>query len=84
MDYIPTMRHILRRIAWFEPLWVLLWGALLLLPARFAPAGMAPLLASGRPWFILMLGLGWLLRALAYGRFTRPTPIDIPLLFILL
>ncbi|NOZ51484.1 MAG: hypothetical protein GXP37_15770 [Chloroflexi bacterium] len=78
------MRLILRRIAWFEPVWVLLWGGLLLVPARFAPPNLAPFLGQGRPWFILMLGLGWLLRWVAYGRLSRPTPIDIPLLLILL
>lgn len=78
------MRNILRRIAWLEPLWVLLWGSLLLLPVRFAPTNLAPYLEQGRPWFILMLGLGWLWRWLAYGRISRPTPINIPLFLILL
>jgi len=74
----------LKRIAWLEPFWVLLWGSLLLLPMRFAPPALEPLLTQGRPWFVLALGLGWLLRWIAYGRFSRPTPIDLPLLFILL
>ena len=74
----------LKRIAWFEPFWVLLWGALLLLPARFAPAAIEPILAQGKPWFILALGLGWLVRGIAYGRFSRPTPIDLPVLLLLL
>ncbi len=74
----------LKRIAWLEPFWVLLWGALLLLPARFAPAAIEPILAQGKPWFILALGLGWLVRWLAYGRFSRPTPIDLPIILLLL
>jgi len=74
----------LKCLVWLEPIWVLLWGALLLLPARFAPAALEPILAQGKPWFILALGLGWLVRWAAYGRFSRPTPIDLPLLFILL
>jgi len=74
----------LKRIAWLEPFWVLLWGALLLLPARFAPAAVEPILAQGKPWFILALGFGWLVRWIAYGRFSRPTPIDLPVLLLLL
>lgn len=77
------MRKIFRRIAWIEPFWVLIWGALLLLPARFAPDSITFYLEAWRPWFILMLGLGWGWRWLAYGRFSRPTPIDLPILLIL-
>ena len=78
------MSNLLRRLAWFEPFWVLLWGALLLLPARFAPAAIEAVLAQGKPWFILALGLGWLVRWIAYGRFSRPTSIDLPVLLLLL
>jgi putative inorganic carbon (HCO3(-)) transporter len=74
----------LRRIAWFEPFWVLAVGIGLLLPQRFLPAPQGPIAGLWRPLLIGLLLAGWAVRALAYGRLTRRTPLDWPLLFLIL
>jgi putative inorganic carbon (HCO3(-)) transporter len=74
----------LRRIAGFEPFWVLALGAGLLLPQRLLAAVPGPAAGLWRPLLIALLLVGWAVRALAYGRLTRRTPLDWPLLFLIL
>jgi putative inorganic carbon (hco3(-)) transporter len=59
-------------------------GLLLLLPPRFLPASLETLIAAGRPGLVLLLLLGWPARRMAYGRFTRRTPLDWPLALLIL
>ncbi len=70
---------LLRKIAWFEPFWVLLIGAFLLVPARFLPPAMWPQVQTARPWLIAALLLFWPVRRLAYGRLSAPSPLNLPL-----
>jgi len=70
---------LLRKIAWFEPFWVLLVGVLLLVPARFLPPAMWPQVQTARPWLIAALLLFWPVRRLAYGRLSAPSPLNLPL-----
>jgi O-Antigen ligase len=74
----------LRRIAWFEPFWVLAVGVGLLLPQRFTEAIPGSAAGLWRPLLFGLLLVGWAVRALAYGRLTRRTPLDWPLLFLIL
>jgi putative inorganic carbon (hco3(-)) transporter len=54
------------------------------LPPRFTPAAFKSYHVSGLPFLVVFLVLGWPIRALAYGRFSRCTPLDWPLgIFIL-
>ncbi|HTP06770.1 MAG TPA: O-antigen ligase family protein, partial [Anaerolineae bacterium] len=81
----PSSRRLwLRRLAWCEPLWVAAIGLLLLLPPRFLPAALQIDQANGRVWLVLLLLLGWPLRRMAYGTFSRRTPLDWPLLLLIL
>jgi putative inorganic carbon (HCO3(-)) transporter len=74
----------LSRIAWFEPFWVLAVGAGLLLPQRVLAAVPDPAPELWRPLLIALLLVGGAVRAVAYGRLTRRTPLDWPLLFLIL
>jgi putative inorganic carbon (HCO3(-)) transporter len=74
----------LRRIAWLEPFWVLAIGVALLLPQRFLPANLDPVAGLWHPLMIVLLLMGWPLRALAYGKLTCRTPLDWPLLLLIL
>lgn len=70
---------LLRKWVWFEPVWVLFVGALLLLPPRFLSPAAWDLLQAARPWLIGALALFWPLRWLVYGRLTLASPLNIPL-----
>jgi putative inorganic carbon (HCO3(-)) transporter len=59
-------------------------GILLLVPPRFLPAVLEPYFIAGRPWLVLLLFASWPIRRIAYGRFTRRTPLDWPLLLLIL
>ena len=83
-DKASHPRSWLRRVAWCEPFWVLAIGLLLLLPPRFLPASLETLIALGRPGLVLLLLLGWPVRRMAYGHFTRRTPLDWPLVLLIL
>lgn len=72
------------RLAWWEPLWVLALGGLLITPARFLPEPLAAQQETWRPYLVAALLFGWPLRRLAYGRFTVRTALDWPLLVIVL
>lgn len=74
---------LLRKIAWFEPFWVLFIGACLLVPARFLPPAAWEQLQAARPWLIAGLLLFWPLRRLATGRLTTPSPLDLPLAILI-
>jgi putative inorganic carbon (HCO3(-)) transporter len=84
VNAVSPARVGLRRIAWCEPFWVGLIGLLLLLPPRFFPTAVGPYFALGRPWLVLLLFAGWPVRRAAYGQFTRRTPLDGPLLLLVL
>lgn len=73
----------LKRLAWLEPFWVLAMAPFLLLPDRFIPEAVLGTTTTVQPYALLVLGLGWPIRRLAYGRFSRLTPITIPILLIL-
>jgi putative inorganic carbon (HCO3(-)) transporter len=75
-------RAAVRGLAWLEPFWVLVLGAALLLPQRFVPAMPAFTTLSWRPLLIALLFIGWPVRALAYGRLSRSTPLDWPFLLL--
>lgn len=83
-DNASRMRSWLRRVAWCEPFWVSIIGLLLLMPPRFLPAPLEISIAVGRPWLVLLLLSGWPVRRMAYGHFTRRTPLDWPLALLLL
>lgn len=74
----------LRRIAWCEPFWIAAVGVILLIPPRFLPAIVQPSVPSLRPLSALVLLFGLLIRRLAYHRLTQRTPIDWPLMILLL
>jgi putative inorganic carbon (HCO3(-)) transporter len=74
----------LQYIAWAEPIWVIGLGVLLLLPQRFLPEVIQAQAALWRASGLVVLIFGGLLRWLAYGRITRRTPLDWPLIFMLL
>ena len=57
---------------------------LLLLPPRFLPAVAQPYTASLRPIVVLLLPVFWPIRWLAYRQFTRRTPLDWPLLLLVM
>ncbi len=82
----PRWRRWLQWVAWLEPLWVLIAGGGLLLPARVISRAIpaAPPLGLWQPLLIGCLLAWWPIRALAYGRFTRRTPLDWPLLVVVL
>ena len=80
----PRWRRWLQRIAWCEPFWIAALGALLLIPPRFLPSALQPYSSSLRPAAVLVLVLGLSIRKLAYQKFTRRTPLDWPLLILLL
>ena len=82
--HAPRGRRGLQRIAWLEPFWILLLSWPLLLPQRFIPVSWQPIVATWRPALLALLALGWPIRWIAYGHFSRRTPIDWPLLFIVL
>lgn len=82
-DNASHPRSWLRRVIWCEPLWVFAIGLLLLLPPRFLPPSLESLIATGRPVLVLLLLLGWPARRAAYGRFTRRTPLDWPLVLLI-
>jgi putative inorganic carbon (HCO3(-)) transporter len=63
---------------------VLAIGAALLLPQRLVPSAPGFLAAAWHPLLIALLLAGWPVRALAYGRVTRRTPLDWPLLLLAL
>lgn len=79
----PRWRRVVQRVAWLEPFWVIAVGAVLLLPPRFLPEAQQPLLTLYRPALTLLLALFWPMRWLAYGRLTRRTPLDWPLIALL-
>ncbi len=74
----------MRRVAWLEPFWIALIGVLLLIPPRFVPAPLQGLFSINRPALTALLFLFWPIRWLAYGRLTRRTPLDWPLLIMLI
>ncbi len=80
----PGWRRAAQRVAWLEPFWVMAVGAVLLLPPRFLPEAQQPLLTLYRPGLTLLLALFWPVRWLAYGRLSRRTPLDWPLIVMLL
>jgi putative inorganic carbon (HCO3(-)) transporter len=84
VDNASRPRSWLRRVAWCEPFWVSVIGLLLLLPPRFLPAPLEMFIAAGRAWLVLLLLIGWPVRRMAYGYFTRRTPLDWPLLLLIL
>lgn len=72
----------LRRITWYEPIGVLLLAPLFLFPER--PPG-----SAGDPAILLkvalgLVGVGWLLRGLAYDTLSRPTPFDLAVIVLAL
>lgn len=81
---VPLWRRVVRRLAWFEPLWVMTLSLLLLVPPRFLPAAVQPYTSSLRPIVVLLLPVFWPIRWLAYRQFTRRTPLDWPLLFLVM
>jgi putative inorganic carbon (HCO3(-)) transporter len=83
-DNTSRPRSWLRRVVWCEPFWVVAIGLLLLLPPRFLPASLGNLIDVGRPGLVLLLLLGWPVRRIAYGHFTRRTPLDWPLAILIL
>ncbi len=83
-DNAPRPRSWSRRVAWCEPFWIVAVGLLLLLPPRFLPASLESLIAAGRPGLVLLLLPGWPVRRMAYGHFTRRTPLDWPLVLLIL
>ena len=83
-DNASHPRSWLRRVSWCVPFWVFAIGLLLLLPPRFLPASLENLIAAGRPGLVLLLLLGWPVRRMAYGHFTRRTPLDWPLVLLIL
>ena len=84
VEHAVRWRYWVRRIAWFEPFWVLAVGALLLLPARFLPMTLQPYTFAYRPFGVALLVLGWPIRVIVYREFTCYTPLDLPLFFLLL
>ncbi len=81
----PSRLHLwLRRLAWCEPFWVAALGLLLLLPPRFLPTVLQIDQANGRIWLVLLLLLGWPVRRLAYGTFSRRTPLNWPMLILII
>ena len=79
---VPRARF--QRVAWCEPFWVAAIGILLLVPPRFLPTALESYFSTGRPWLVLLLLVGWPIRRIAYGRFTRRTPLDWPVLLLIL
>lgn len=67
----------LDRILWLEPIWLAVLAPSLILRDLF----WEPVL---HPWLIVALFLFWPLRLLAKGRLTPPTPINLPVLLLLL
>ena len=80
----PRWRRFFQRIAWFEPFWVFVVGGLLLLPPRFLPEAWQSYTVIYRPLGVALLALGWPVRVIAYRKLTRRTPLDWPLLLLLL
>ncbi|MCP4210349.1 MAG: O-antigen ligase family protein [Halieaceae bacterium] len=74
----------LRHLAWLEPFWVLIIGALLLVPARFTPTAFVHMLDQARPYLVLALLVGFMVRRLAYGHLSLRTPLDVPLALLIL
>lgn len=77
-------RRWLRRLAALEPFYILLLGWPLLLPQRFTPESLQPFIETWRPALLAALLLFWPIRRLAYRRLSIRTPIDWPLIFMLL
>lgn len=75
---------LLRKLVWLEPFWVLIAGALLLVPARFLPPSAWEHLQAARPWLIGALFAFWPLRWLIYGRLTTPAPVNLPLAILII
>ena len=75
-------RRWLKRVAALEPFYILLMGWPLLLPQRFTPEPLQPLIETWRPALLAALLLFWPMRRLAYRRLSIRTPIDWPLIFI--
>ncbi len=73
-----------KRLVWLEPFWVFVVAPVLLLPGRFIPSAWAGSVTNWQPIALAILGLGWPLRWLAYGRPTRPAPVNIPIFLLLL
>ena len=73
-----------KSVAWLEPFWVLAVAPILLLPGRFLPSGFEGVLVSWQLYALLILGVGWPIRRIAYGHFTRRTPLTIPIGLLLL
>jgi putative inorganic carbon (HCO3(-)) transporter len=69
---------------WAEPIWVMGLGVLLLLPQRFLPEAIQAQAILWRASGVVVLIFGGLLRWLVYGRITRRTPLDWPLVFMVL
>jgi putative inorganic carbon (HCO3(-)) transporter len=80
----PEWRVWLKRFAWIEPFWVVAVGGFMIMPPRFLPTALQPHHDSWLPYFIALLVLAWPIRALAYGRMSRSTPLDWPLWIIIL
>lgn len=57
------------RLAWVEPIWLMLLAPSILFPGRFWVASFQPIL-------VLLLFAFWPMRRLAYGRFTASTPLN--------
>lgn len=77
-------RRWLKRLAALEPFYILLMGWPLLLPQRFTPEALQPLIETWRPALLAALLVFWPIRLLAYRRLSIRTPIDWPLVFMLL
>jgi putative inorganic carbon (hco3(-)) transporter len=69
---------------WLEPFWVLAVGVGLLLPQRFTAVIPGSVAGLWQPLLCGVLLVGGMVRALAYGRLTRRTPLDWPLLLLIL
>ncbi|MBP7688259.1 MAG: O-antigen ligase family protein [Thermoflexales bacterium] len=80
----PRWRRAARRLVWLEPVWVMAIGVLLLLPQRFLPTSVQQQVEVWRASAVILPVMGGLLRWLAYGRLTRRTPLDWPLLLMLI
>lgn len=78
------LRIFFQRLAWFEPFWVAALGVLIAIPPRFLPDFLQPLTSSYRSLLVLGLAIGWPIRLIAYRRFSQRTPLDWPLLLLLI
>ncbi|MBI5564650.1 MAG: O-antigen ligase family protein [Chloroflexi bacterium] len=79
----PRWRRAAQRLAWLEPFWVAAIGIVVAIPPRFLPAILQPTTSFYRMLLVAGLALGWPLRLAAYKRFTQRTPLDWPLLLLL-